>query len=173
MVRLPRRTRELEEGSARALLDRISEDAHVTRRDYLRILVTVSGRLLAGTAAVVTGVFRRIGIGTAPARLIASGIEPNEHVYFSYPSRDDQAIALRLPEGGLVAYSAICTHLACSVLWIKESRRLECPCHDGVFEAATGEVLAGPPPRPLPRVVLDERADVIYAVGVEVERRAG
>jgi nitrite reductase/ring-hydroxylating ferredoxin subunit len=166
MARLPRRSHELEAGSARALLDRISEDAHVTRRDYLRILVTVSGGLLAGTAAVAAGVFRRIGLGTEPAKLVASQLAPNEHVYFSYPGRQDQAIALRLPDGRLVAYSAICTHLACSVLWTKESQRLECPCHDGVFEPATGDVLAGPPPRPLPRVRLDERADGIYAVGV-------
>ena len=37
---------------AQALLDRIREDALVTRRDYLRILVTVSGGLLVGTVAV-------------------------------------------------------------------------------------------------------------------------
>ncbi|MFC9462796.1 (2Fe-2S)-binding protein, partial [Streptomyces sp. NPDC056983] len=36
---------------------------------------------------------------------------------------------------------------------------LYCPCHEGVFDARTGEVTAGPPPRGLPKVLLVEKAD--------------
>ncbi len=153
------------EASVRALLDRIREDASVTRRDYLRILVTISGGLLVGSAAVAAGVFRRHGVGAAPARRVLPALGPGEAAYFAYPRADDQAIAIRLADGRLVGYSAICTHLACSVLWQPDGERLECPCHDGVFDAATGDVLAGPPPRPLPRVALEERPDGLYAIG--------
>ena len=148
------------------LLDRIREDRLVTRRDYLRLLVTVSGGLLAGTAAVASGIFRRHGSGEAPPRRVTDDIGPGESFAFSYPGDDDPAIGVRLEDGSLVAYSSVCTHLACAVLWIKESGDLECPCHDGLFDVRTGEVLAGPPPRPLPRVELEERSDGIYAVGV-------
>jgi nitrite reductase/ring-hydroxylating ferredoxin subunit len=150
-----------------ALLDRIREDAPVTRRDYLRILVTVSGGLLAGSIAVAVGAFRRYGIGTAPPRHVASSLRPGDAVYFNYPADDDQAIAVRLADGRLAAYSAICTHLKCSVLWRPASQRLECPCHNGAFDAATGAVVAGPPPRPLPEVILHERADGIWAIGTK------
>ena len=58
------------EPATRALLDRVRADAPVTRRDYLRVLVTVSGGLLAGAVGVATGVFRRHGAGTAaPAKV--------------------------------------------------------------------------------------------------------
>jgi len=31
----------------------------------------------------------------------------------------------------------------------------------------TGQRIAGPPPRPLPRITLDVRGDEVYATGVE------
>ena len=74
-------------------------------------------------------------------------------------------MALRLPDGRLVGYSAVCTHLSCAVLWRPQHNRLECPCHNGAFDPATGDVLYGPPPRPLPTVRLQERPDGIWAVG--------
>lgn len=46
------------------------------------------------------------------------------------------------------AYSNICTHLACRVNWIEDEEIFFCPCHDGGFNI-DGEVVAGPPPRPL------------------------
>jgi Rieske Fe-S protein len=148
------------------LLDRIREDRLVTRRDYLRLLVTVSGGLVAGTAAVASGIFRDHGAGDGPRKKVADSVAPGESFTFNYPGEDDPAIGVRLGDGALVAYSSVCTHLACAVLWIKESGELECPCHDGLFDVHTGEVVAGPPPRPLPRIELEERTDGIYAVGV-------
>ncbi len=154
-----------ERPSTRALLDRIREDAPVTRRDYLRILVTVSGGLLVGTIAVAAGVFRRRDVDPGAEVLVARRLEPGRSVPFRYPTPGDPAIAVRLPSGDLVAYSSVCTHLACAVLWRPEHGTLDCPCHDGVFDPRDGHVLAGPPPRPLPAIVLEERADGIYAVG--------
>jgi menaquinol-cytochrome c reductase iron-sulfur subunit len=45
-------------------------------------------------------------------------------------------------------FSATCTHLGCQVLWDSEGKRFRCPCHGGVYDA-NGQVLDGPPPRPL------------------------
>jgi Rieske Fe-S protein len=63
-----------------------------------------------------------------------------------------------------VAFSGKCTHLSCAVYWSKERGRLLCPCHEGVFHPETGDVLAGPPPRPLPKIELREENGTIYAV---------
>jgi menaquinol-cytochrome c reductase iron-sulfur subunit len=49
-----------------------------------------------------------------------------------------------------VAMSNICTHLGCRVRWIADQGQFFCPCHNGVFDKA-GNVLSGPPPRPLDR----------------------
>ncbi len=45
-------------------------------------------------------------------------------------------------------FSNACTHLACRVTWNEERGGFFCPCHDGLF-GLNGEVLEGPPPRPL------------------------
>jgi Rieske Fe-S protein len=45
-------------------------------------------------------------------------------------------------------FSATCTHLGCQVLWDSTAKHFKCPCHGGVY-GANGEVLDGPPPRPL------------------------
>lgn len=149
-----------------AMLDRIREDASVTRRDYLRILVTISGGLLAGTAAVALGLFGRRDEATGAEVLVAQDIAPGGSVRFRYPSEEDPAIAIRLVDGAVVAYSSVCTHLSCTVLWNRGDARIDCPCHDGRFDPVDGRVVAGPPPRPLPRIELVERQDGIYAVGM-------
>lgn len=51
-------------------------------------------------------------------------------------------------EGGFLALYRVCTHLGCIVPWQEEQQRFWCPCHAGVFNMK-GEVLAGPPPRPM------------------------
>lgn len=49
------------------------------------------------------------------------------------------------------ALSAVCTHLGCIVQWGAEGHQghFYCVCHDGIFDAF-GNVIGGPPPKPLP-----------------------
>ena len=54
------------------------------------------------------------------------------------------------------AMSATCTHLGCQVHWDRAAERFRCPCHGGVYDAS-GQVLDGPPPRPLD--ALEARVD--------------
>lgn len=61
-------------------------------------------------------------------------------------------IVARPTAGTVVAFSAICTHLGCTVA--PAGNRLDCPCHGSVFDAFTGKNLSGPAPRPLAAVVV-------------------
>ena len=54
-------------------------------------------------------------------------------------------------EAEVTALDSTCTHLGCRVSWDAETQELKCPCHGGVYDA-TGAVIAGPPPSPLPRL---------------------
>ena len=53
-------------------------------------------------------------------------------------------------ENSLVAFSDVCTHLSCKVRWIADEGIFFCPCHAGRFDR-DGNVISGPPPRPLNR----------------------
>ncbi|MCC6492898.1 MAG: Rieske 2Fe-2S domain-containing protein [Pirellulales bacterium] len=86
---------------------------------------------------------------------------------FKYPKDSEPCLLLRTSEDSYLAYSQECTHLACAVTPQFREQRLLCPCHHGYFDMATGRPLAGPPRRPLPRILLQIRGDDIYAVGIE------
>ena len=63
------------------------------------------------------------------------------------PFRKEKAFVMRT-EGGFLAISTICPHLHCIVNWNEIHKKFECPCHGAKFNQ-NGEVLEGPPPRPL------------------------
>jgi rieske iron-sulfur protein len=68
----------------------------------------------------------------------------------------DEPTRARAAEGGLVAYSASCTHALCPVTgWHSERRIIHCPCHNSEFDPSNGaKVVFGPAPRPLPALPL-------------------
>jgi cytochrome b6-f complex iron-sulfur subunit len=47
-----------------------------------------------------------------------------------------------------IALSTKCSHLGCNVFWKDLEKKFFCPCHDGYFDSK-GNVLSGPPPKPL------------------------
>jgi Rieske Fe-S protein len=63
-----------------------------------------------------------------------------------------------------VAMSNICTHLGCRVRWITDDRLFFCPCHNAVFDK-DGEVVTGPPPRPLDQYEIKVEDDQLYVLG--------
>jgi cytochrome b6-f complex iron-sulfur subunit len=123
----------------------------ITRRDFLKLLQGAGA--LIGVSAVATPVVayfyppKLIEMPTEPVLVCPESELPvgeAKTVEFGrYP-----AIIINT-EGGLKAYSAVCTHFACLVKWNPETKRLECPCHDGYFNAVDGSVISGPPPKPL------------------------
>ncbi|MBX5459031.1 MAG: Rieske 2Fe-2S domain-containing protein [Thermogemmatispora sp.] len=142
-----------------------SEDEVVTRRDTLFFLLAGSGALClaTGTLALIGAVSEGSPAKVVPVARVDE-LGENGWKVFAYPDEYAQGILINLPGKGLVAYSDVCTHLSCAVTYQPESRRLYCPCHEGLFDAATGDVLAGPPTRPLPIIELEERQGTIYAV---------
>jgi Rieske Fe-S protein len=75
-------------------------------------------------------------------------------------------VLLRVDEQAVVAFSQKCTHLGCVVYFEAEADRWHCPCHDGNFEATTGNVIAGPPTRRLGRIDVVVRDDgQVWALG--------
>jgi Rieske Fe-S protein len=63
-----------------------------------------------------------------------------------------------------IAMSNVCTHLGCRVRWIAEQESFFCPCHNGVFDKQ-GNVVAGPPPKPLNQYEVKVENDQLYILG--------
>lgn len=84
----------------------------------------------------------------------------------SYPNDEHPCFLLHPSDGTFVAFSRLCTHAACPIFYRPAEHILVCPCHGGVFSAADGSVLGGPPPKPLPRVILELRGQDLTALGM-------
>lgn len=54
----------------------------------------------------------------------------------------------RSSDGGLLAFSAACSHLGCAINWDTEKQEFICPCHSSKFDIK-GNVLNSPAPRAL------------------------
>lgn len=140
------------------------EDA-VTRREFVRYLVLTSGAFAAANVGVALwSSLRSINEGEPrPIVDLARVREGSAHL-FAYPTDADPAILVHLPGGELRAFSQKCTHLGCVVYYQADTGEMECPCHEGFFDASTGEVISGPPQRPLGRIDVEVRGGTVWAL---------
>ncbi len=141
---------------------------NTSRRGFLKLANRLA--ILAGLGAVLTPIiayFYPKELQETPSEPVSVGppdelpVGASRTVQFGrYP-----ALIVNTP-GGLRAYSAVCTHFACIVKWDAAEGWIECPCHEGYFDAEDGSVIAGPPPRaldPLPVFVAED--GLIYVGG--------
>jgi Rieske Fe-S protein len=144
------------------------EDEIVTRRDTLRFLLGGSGALFlaTGVLAILGSIPSGPDVKAIPIAKVGE-LKENEAKVFDYPDQYEQGILINLPKVGLVAFSDVCTHLSCAVIY-EGNGKLHCPCHEGYFDAVTGNVLAGPPTRPLPLIQLAIQQGTIYAIRKEL-----
>jgi cytochrome b6-f complex iron-sulfur subunit len=70
-------------------------------------------------------------------------------------------VAVFGPASEPFALSLTCTHLGCGVHWEEKEQAFLCPCHGGRFRAS-GTVLSGPPPEPLPRYATVVERGAVY-----------
>ena len=77
-----------------------------------------------------------------------------------FPFGAEPAIVIQTPTGEIRAFSALCTHLACTVQYRDDLQQIWCACHDGRYDLY-GKNTGGPPPRPLEKLTANVRGDEI------------
>jgi Rieske Fe-S protein len=143
-------------------------DHYITRREMVKFM-TLGSALLAAANWITVAAARVLHRGSNEVHEIgsAAALAETGWLLFRYPRDSDPCIAVRTPEGKIVAYSQVCTHLSCAVVYSQSENALLCPCHKGVFNIDNGSPVAGPPERPLARVRIEQRGDRLFATGLE------
>jgi cytochrome b6-f complex iron-sulfur subunit len=77
---------------------------------------------------------------------------------------EEGVYVVNLGNEGWLALDFHCTHLQCAVNWVEATRQFICPCHGGVFDIK-GNVLSGPPPKPLQKRVIKVVGDLVQVGG--------
>ncbi len=137
---------------------------HISRRDFIKITTAAVGSVIGAViglpainflidpalkagktdAWIPLGKLDKVEIGIPTlvtfTRSKANGWEKTVNSYGVF--------ILRKSETQTLVLSNKCTHLGCHVNWDAENKEYICPCHDAQF-GINGEVLGGPPPRPL------------------------
>ncbi len=135
----------------------------MNRRSFVNFFL--GGSLAASIAAFLYPVVRFIippkQTEAVLKKIVAAKVgelAPNSSKIFKFGS--SPALLVNTEEGELRAFSAICSHLACSVHYESDTGTLFCPCHSGRFDLA-GNVIAGPPPAPLESFKVEIAGDEI------------
>ena len=144
----------------------MAKSPHLSRKDFVTATVGVLGAIMGAVvglpaigylispattsqeseAWISAGPLENYPVGVPTlfsfTRSKINGWEKTVNSYGVYIIRGSEA------ETDVLALSNICTHLSCRVTWEEGRQEYACPCHDAQFDIV-GNVLAGPPPRPL------------------------
>lgn len=88
-------------------------------------------------------------------------VKANSGRIFRFGSRP--GLLVKTPAGDLRAFSAICTHLDCTVQYREDRQEIWCACHNGKYDLS-GKNVSGPPPRPLEALEVKTRGDQIVVI---------
>ena len=145
------------------------EARQVTRRDFAKFLCLVSGGLATGSGYVAAKVHFFPGEEIAGEHFVCKKAEipVGGTKSFVISGSTIPYVLIHLEDGELRAYEQKCTHLSCAVFYKPGTGQIECPCHNGWFDARTGEVIAGPPPRALPRLDVVLKGEDVYVKAYE------
>jgi cytochrome b6-f complex iron-sulfur subunit len=140
------------------LAELAAEKAEKTEKNTRRAFLAASG--VAGLAYIAA-------LGYPVYRYLASPVEQSENAaaVTSVDLKDAQKLAvgsvlmfkfgsapallIHHTDGRWVSFTAVCTHLGCTVQYVPDKDRIHCFCHGGEYDAYTGKNISGPPPKPL------------------------
>ena len=133
------------------------------RRGFLNIF------LGTGTVATLAAILYPIIRFMVPPKVVESStssvvagkvaeLKPNQGKIFKFGTKP--GLLIETPNGEYRAFSAICTHLDCTVQYRQDEKLIWCACHNGRYDL-TGKNISGPPPRPLEEFKVNVRGDEI------------
>ncbi len=146
------------------------EDGFVSRREFFKFLTFASGGLAISSVGIAAWSKLKRNYREFEPKFIKNydSMIARKPYLFNYPRDNDPCILIKRFDGELVAYSQRCTHLSCPVQYKEDKDILYCPCHNGAFSIKDGSVIQGPPPRPLPQVILEIKENEVWAIGIKM-----
>jgi arsenite oxidase small subunit len=143
-----------------------------------RQLLAAGAAATAGAAVTVEAEAQAATSAYPRVRVTAlNRLRVNRPVDFMYPLKAQPNVLLDLgdkvpggvgPKRSIVAYSTLCQHMGCPVVYSRSQRELVCPCHQSRYDVERlSSIVQGVATRALPRVLLEVSNGSVYAVGVD------
>lgn len=137
------------------------EEVSFDRRTFLDALLSVG---FVSTAAAIAYPVARFLVPPpsgepATVTVVATklaALKPNSGLIFQFGNKP--GIVVRTAESDVRAFSAVCTHLECTVQFRAETSDIWCACHNGIYDLG-GNAVSGPQPRGLEKFVVNVRGE--------------
>ena len=147
--------------------DGVAEEPPVPRRSFLKFLMSFS--IVSSIAMTITPIVgflapSKAANAGAGGKVLAGTLDTLPVGKGAVVAVGSKPAIVVNTAGGVKAFSAICTHLGCIVLWDETAGNIVCPCHDGHFNPATVAVMSGPPPAQLPPLTAVVEGNDIFIV---------
>jgi Rieske Fe-S protein len=143
----------------------MAKSPHLSRNDFVKAAIGMIGTVIGGVIGLPA-----VGYLISPAL----GAQSSKETWIALGSIDQYPIGeptlftftrskingweksvqsygvfvVRKSDSEATVLSNVCTHLSCRVNWNVDKKEFDCPCHDAQF-SIDGQVMYGPPPRPL------------------------
>jgi arsenite oxidase small subunit len=158
-------------------------DSTVSRRMFFKVSgATAAATIALGVPVAAEAAQVEAGRTTLPyprkALVKMGALKVNEPMAFAYPDASSPCAMLKMgrkvaggvgPDGDIVAYSTLCTHMGCPVNYDAQARSFKCPCHFSQFDPEiAGQMICGQATENLPQITLNVGSDgSIVATGVQ------
>ena len=131
------------------------ETPSLTRRVFVKAGIAAAGACYAAALGYPVYQYLAAAAQKAEAESAVKEVVLNDVDKLPVPSAlmfkfaGHPALLIRHGDGAWTALTAVCTHLGCTVQFDAQRNLITCACHGGVYNAATGANISGPPPKPL------------------------
>ena len=142
----------------------LNSSSNKSRRNFLKYFL--GGGLVGFAFSIIYPVLKYLippkSSEPVPTLVMAGKVgelKPNSGKIFRFGEKP--GILINPPEGELRAFTAVCTHLDCTVQYRDDFQHIWCACHNGHYDLR-GINVAGPPPRPLTPFKVNLKGDQIF-----------
>ena len=145
------------------------EGEGIPRRRFLKAGVgSIGGIMGVAYLSFIGDFFNPPPVGSEPLAEVGKvdDFSPGSAKLVPYASGgvEQGVYVVNLGDEGWLALDFHCTHLQCAVNWLDATKAFACPCHGGMYDIK-GNVLGGPPPRPLERRIIQIQGNSVMVGG--------
>ena len=145
------------------------EEKEISRRRFLKTGVgSIGGVMGIAYLGLIGDYFNPPPLGSEPLAQVGKvdDFTPGTPKLVAYTSGgiEQGVYVLNLGAEGWLALDFHCTHLQCAVNWLDATKSFACPCHGGMYDIK-GNVIGGPPPRPLEHRVIQIQGNSVMVGG--------
>lgn len=144
------------------------QDTKNTRRGFLKTAMGLTVATVAAPSLMAVQNSKGVGFYGYENKVVGliSKLKSAGEIDFNYPDADSPCKAVMVG-GQIKAYSLLCTHKGCPIMYNASSKSFRCPCHFSEFDAELGgQMIIGQATENIPEILVRVEEDKIIAYGV-------